>query len=264
MRVAHELGVNFQSDCEVSEVSIAPRSGWRGTRVTGVRFKGGGSLTADSVVVNADPMHAYPVLVPEQFRDRRLTRRMEGLEPSCSGFAVLLGVRGQYPDLAHSNVFFSRDYRAEFEHVFDRREPAPDPTIYLVNTSKIDTTHAPQGDSNLFILVNAPALTPDVDWPAMQGEYRDRILARLEAEGLPGLRERIVYEQAITPRDFEEKYNAWHGSLYGISSNSRRTLRPPNRAPGVSNLYFVGGSVHPGGGIPMVLLSARLAAKLVK
>ncbi|MEO6457147.1 MAG: phytoene desaturase family protein [Chloroflexia bacterium] len=266
MRVARELGVNFQPECEVSEISIASRSGWRGARVTGVRFKGGGELTADTVVVNADPMYAYPALVPEQFRDRRLTHRMERLEPSCSGFVILLGVRGQYPDLAHHNIFFSRDYRSEFDYIFDRREPAPDPTIYVVNTSKTDPTQAPPHHSNLFILVNAPALTPEVDWPILQAEYRDHILARLEAEGMPGLRERIVYEQVITPLDFQEKYHAWHGSIYGISSNSRRTafLRPPNRAPGVANLFFAGGSVHPGGGIPLVLLSARLAAQLVK
>ena len=81
-----------------------------------------------------------------------------------------------------------------------------------------------------------------------------------------GLRERIVYEQVITPQDFEEKYNSWYGSIYGLSSNSKSTafLRPPNRAPGLSNLYFVGGSVHPGGGIPLVLLSARLVARLIK
>ena len=266
MRVAQELGVNFQPNCEVAEVTIAPRSGWRGARVTGVRFRAGGGLAADSVVVNADPMYAYSTLLPEQFRDRRLSRRMDDLEPSCSAFMLLLGVRGQFPGLEHHNVFFSSDYRSELEYIYDRREPAPDPTIYVVNSSRSDPGLAPPGDSNLSVMVNAPALTPEVDWPALQAGYRERILARLEAEGMPGLQERIVYEQIITPLDFEEKYHAWHGSIYGISSNSRRSasLRPPNRASGVSNLYFVGGSVHPGGGIPFVLLSARSGARLVK
>ena len=266
MRVARELGVNFQPNCEVSEVTIAPRLGWRGVRVTGVRFKDGGGLAADTVVITVDPMYAYPALVPEPFRDRRLTRRMKPLEPSCSVFVILLGVSGHYPDMAHRNVFFSRDYRTEFEYIFERREPAPDPSIYVVNTSMSDPTQAPPGHSNLVILVNAPALTPEVDWPTLQGEYRDQILNRLEAAGMPRLRERIVYEQVLTPLDFQEKYHAWQGSIYGISSNSRRAdlLRPPHRAPGVSNLFFAGGSVHPGGGIPFVLLSARLVAKLVK
>ena len=88
----------------------------------------------------------------------------------------------------------------------------------------------------------------------------------LEAQGLSNLRERIVYEQMITPLDLQEKYHAWQGSIYGLSSNSRQTAfrRPPNRAPGVRGLYFVGGSVHPGGGIPLVMLSARLVARLVR
>ncbi|HYO51135.1 MAG TPA: hypothetical protein VEW94_14890 [Chloroflexia bacterium] len=115
-------------------------------------------------------------------------------------------------------------------------------------------------------MVNAPALTPDANWREWLGPYRERILARLESVGLSGLRERIVFEQMITPVDFQEKYHAWRGSIYGVSSNNRMAafLRPPNRAPGLNNLYFVGGSVHPGGGIPLVLLSARLISRMVK
>jgi phytoene desaturase len=266
MEVARELGVHFAPECEVGEVLVEPRQALRGARVSGVRVRAGGTIFADSVVVNADPMYAYSALVPEQFRSERLLRRIDSLEPSSSGFVLLLGVRGDYPNLAHHNIFFSADYREEFDSIFERGEPASDPTIYVVATSKSDPTQAPPGHSNLFVLVNAPALTPDADWRAWQGPYRDSILSRLEAAGLEGLRERIVYEQVITPLDFEEKYHAWRGSIYGISSNSRRTafLRPPNRAPGLSNLYFVGGSVHPGGGIPLVLLSARLVARLIK
>jgi phytoene desaturase len=266
MQAAEELGVVFHAGTEVAELLVEPRGSFRSGRVSGVRFAGGGTLFADAVVVNADPMYAYPALVPEQFHDRRLARRMEGLEPSCSGFVLLLGVKGDYPGLAHHNIFFSNDYRAEFDHIFERGEPAPDPSIYVACTSKSDPTQAPPGCLNLFVLVNAPALTPQANWREWQGPYRERILARLESVGIPGLRERIVFEQTITPLDFQEKYHAWRGSIYGVSSNNRMSafLRPPNRAPGISNLYFVGGSVHPGGGIPLVLLSARLIARLIK
>lgn len=266
MEVGRELGVRFVPDTEVQAITVEQRVGLFGGRASGVRFKHGGALNADAVVVNADPMYAYPSLVPEAYRDERLARRMEKLEPSCSGFVLLLGVRGDYPDLAHHNVFFSRDYRAEFDQIFNRREPASDPTIYVACTSKSDPTQAPPGHLNLFVLVNAPALSPEIYWPARREMYRDHIISRLESLGLPGLRERIVVEETITPLDFEEKYHAWQGSIYGLSSNSRTTafLRPPNRAPGLSNLFFVGGSVHPGGGIPLVLLSARLVSRLVK
>ncbi|MFL5731718.1 MAG: phytoene desaturase family protein, partial [Chloroflexia bacterium] len=265
--VARELGVNFQPNTDVSEILVEPRPGLRSRgKVVGVRFARGGGLFTETVIMNADPIYAYETLVPEQFRDRRLARDMGRLEPSCSGFVLLLGVKGDYPDLAHHNIFFSPDYRAEFDYIFDRREPAPYPTIYAACTCRSDPTQAPPGHLNLFVLVNAPALTQDADWPAWQGPYRDSILEILESRGLPGLRERIVYEQAITPLDLQERYHSWRGAIYGLASNSRRTAfrRPSNRAPGVRGLYFVGGSVHPGGGIPLVMLSARLVARQVR
>jgi phytoene desaturase len=269
VEVAREMGVNIQTNCEVSEILIAPRMGLgigRQGKATGVRIAGGSTVFADAVVVNADPTYAYSTIVPDDFRDYGLVRRMEKLEPSLSGFVLLLGVKGDYPNLAHHNIFFGPDYRMEFDHIFRLREPAPDPTIYVVCTSRSDPTQAPPGHLNLFVLVNAPALTPESDWQQWQGPYRDAIIAALEREGLQGLGERIVYEQVLTPVDFEQKYHSWHGSIYGLSSNSRQTAfrRPPNRAPGVRNLYFVGGSVHPGGGIPLVMLSARLVAGMIR
>ncbi len=217
-------------------------------------------------MVNADPIYAYRSLVPEAYQDRLVVRRLERLEPSSSAFVMMLGIKGDYPCLAHHNIFFSNDYRAEFEAIFRRREPAANPTIYVANTSRSDPTQAPPGHSNLFVLVNAPALDGGVDWDSRKGPYRDMVVSRLEEAGLDNLCDRIVFEQVLTPQDFQDKYNAWHGSIYGLSSNSRQTafLRPANRAAGVGNLYFVGGSVHPGGGIPLVLLSARLVARSMK
>jgi phytoene desaturase len=266
VKVAEELGVSVRTDIEVAEILVEPRSALRGARVSGVRLRGGGVVQAGAVVVNADPVYAYQKLVPEEYRNRKLMKNIERLEPSCSGFVLLLGVRGDWDSLAHHNIYFSGDYRAEFEAMFDTREPADDPTIYVVATSKSDPTQAPTGYSNLFVLVNAPALTPEADWDAWKGPYRDKIIRKLEASGLQGLGERIVLEEVITPLDFQRKYNAWAGSIYGLSSNNRMTAfrRPPNRAPSLSNLYFVGGSVHPGGGIPLVLLSARLISRMVR
>jgi phytoene desaturase len=265
LAVAKELGVDFRPRCEVSQVLFDGKG--KDARALGVRLAHGEELRAETVIVNADPMYAYPALVPSHFQDKRLARSMKRLEPSSSGFVLLLGVAGDYPQLAHHNIFFGGDYYAEFEAIFKRGTPASDPTIYVACTSKSDPTQAPPGHLNLFVLVNAPALpahTPGM-WDMWKAPYRDVIIRKLEAAGLPGLRERIVFERAITPVDFQQQYNAWRGSIYGLSSNSRLTafLRPPNRAPRVRGLYFVGGSVHPGGGIPLVLLSARLVAKLV-
>ena len=266
VQVASELGVTVHTGCEVSEIVIEPRTGLRGARASGVRFRDGGGINADAVVVNADPIYTYGKLVPEQWRSKRLARNYERLEASSSGFVLLLGVRGDYRELSHHNIFFPKDYRAEFDALFKTRMPVADPTIYVVATNKSDPTQAPPGHSNLFVLVNAPALTPESDWDAWKGPYRETIMRKLEHVGLTGLRERTVYEEIITPLDFEQKYNTWQGSLYGLSSNSRATAfrRPPNRAPGLPNLFFVGGSVHPGGGIPLVMLSARLVARMVR
>jgi len=267
MEVACELGVDFRPQREVAEIMVEADSGaQRGAKASGVRLVDGTAVMADHVVVNADPISAYTSLLPEAYRNKALVRRMARLEPSSSAFVLLLGVRGDYPQLAHHNIFFSRDYRAEFEAIFRRREPASDPTIYVANSSRSDPTQAPPGCMNLFVLVNAPALTPEATWNAWKAPYRDGVISRLEEAGLDALRERIIFEQVITPQDLQEKYNAWRGSIYGLSSNSRATafLRPPNRAPGVSNLFFVGGSVHPGGGIPLVLLSARLVARQIQ
>jgi len=269
LAVAQELGVEFRPNSEVAEVIVEEKPNGRRAKAAGVRLASGEELRADSVIINADPMYSYPALIPTRYQDRALVRRMRELEPSCSGFVLLLGVKGSYPELAHHNVFFGKDYPAEFRAIFEDGTPAPDPTIYVTCTSRSDPTQAPPGHSNLFVLVNAPALPSGHSntalWKEWAPPYRDAIIAHLEEAGLPGLGSRIVYEQIITPQDFKEKYNAWRGSIYGLSSNSRRTafLRPPNRAPGLDNLYFVGGSVHPGGGIPLVLLSARLVTRMV-
>lgn len=263
--LAGELGVEVRTNSEVTQVLFEGEGGK--ARATGLRLTTGEELRAANVVVNADPMYAYPALVPEPYQNKQLARRMQSLEPSCSGFVLLLGVKGDYPNLAHHNIFFSGNYRAEFRSIFERGTPASDPTIYVANTSKSDPTQAPPGHLNLFVLVNAPALPANTPgrWDAWAKPYRDLVIQKLEKAGLHNLGNRIVFERIMTPQTFKEQYNAWRGSIYGLSSNSRATafLRPPNRAPGVSGLYFVGGSVHPGGGIPLVLLSARLVAKLI-
>ncbi len=261
LAVAKELGVEFRPGCEVTQVLF------QGAQAVGVRLANSEEVRADNIVVNADPMYAYPALVPSRRQDKRLVKRMKRLEPSSSGFVLLLGVRGDYERLSHHNIFFGGDYKGEFSAIFERGIPAPDPTIYVACTSKSDPAQAPPGHLNLFVLVNAPALPANgaSKWDMWKRPYRDAIIGKLEAAGLAALKDRIVFEEVITPEDFREQYNAWRGSIYGLPSNSRATafLRPPNRAPGVDGLYFVGGSVHPGGGIPLVLLSARLVARLV-
>jgi phytoene desaturase len=177
---------------------------------------------------------------------------------------LLLGVKGQHPQLAHHNIFFSRDYRREFEDIFQRGIPPTDPTVYVAITSKSDPDHAPPGGENWFVLVNTPPLGPRFDWTAQTAAYRDLVLAKLAEFGFD-VRPKIEVEQILTPLDLQRFTGAWRGALYGASPNSPFTAfrRPHNRCPDVRGLYFVGGTTHPGGGVPMVMLSGKVVTGMI-
>ena len=176
-----------------------------------------------------------------------------------------MGAKKKFPALAHHNIFFSDDYRAEFDALFRDLRPAINPTIYVCATSKTDETQSPANCENLFVLVNAPYTSKKTDWAKEAKSYRDLIVQKLEKFGLTDLEKSIEYEQTITPDDFESKYRTNRGSIYGISSNGifSAFLRVPNRAREIENLYFVGGATHPGGGMPLVLLSGKMASDLI-
>ena len=265
--LARDLGVEIRTDAEVSEIIMTPqkRRGFKPS-VQGVRLVSGETLEAHQVVVNADPRYAYRQLLPGL---ERTAARIERLEPSCSGFIVLLGVDRMYDQLKHHNIFFSADYEREFAAIFAKGVPAPDPTIYVCATCVSDPQHAPPGHMNLFVLVNAPSIGAGqgrtFSWEREAAGYRDLIVRKLERMGLTELNRHIVYEQTITPLDMERRYHARGGAIYGLASNTPFTAfaRPPLRARGVSGLYFVGGGTHPGGGIPLVLLSGKAVAEQI-
>lgn len=253
LRLAEELGVQVRTGTAVAEVLTA------GGAARGVRLTCGEQIAAARVIVNADPRYAYRALLPDQWRT---ADRLARLEPSCSGYVLFLGVDRIYPQLAHHNIFFSADYPREFQAIFQKGVPAADPTVYVAATCLSDPWHAPPGHMNLFVLVNAPALGRRVNWAREAGPYRDLVLAKLERMGLSELRRHIAYEQIWSPADLQERYNAAGGAIYGLASNNPFSafMRPPLRARGLRGLYFVGGGTHPGGGIPLVLLSGRAVA----
>jgi diapolycopene oxygenase len=257
-RIAGELGVEIRTRTAAGLIEH------EGRKVIGVRTAQDEFIKADVVVCNADALYAQRHLFGTDDPPREA-------EPSLAGFVLLLGAHRTWPALAHHNVFFSRDYRAEFDQLFHERRPADRPTIYVCNTSATDPQHAPAGCSNLFVLVNAPPLESqeagreNVDWDSYTSSYRDIVLDELECRGLTGLRGAIETEKAITPAEFSRQYNAYRGSIYGTSSNSRFSayLRAPNKSRKYHNLYFAGGSSHPGGGIPLVLLSGGIVSTMI-
>jgi phytoene desaturase len=255
-RTAQRLGVIIRTNAPVRQIRTS------GTRAVGVTLDSDEQLDGTAIVVNADPGYTYRQLLPDR---PAIAKRLSKLELSCSGFVLLLGINRIYPELRQHTIFFSNDYPYEFQQIFEQGSTALDPTIYVNVTSPIDPSHAPPGHMNLFVLVNAPAHTGNINWSHEATVYGDLVIEKLERMGLAGLGKSIEYRHTITPADLAERYNAPGGAIYGLSSNSPWSafLRPPLRSRDTPGLYFVGGGTHPGGGIPLVLLSGRAVAERV-
>jgi phytoene desaturase len=236
---------------------------WSGTEATA---QDGTKCQADFLVCNGDVIGAQTGFLASQFTSE--AREKTQLPPlSTSGFILFLGVRGRDLRLGHHNIFFSDDYPREFDEIHRQKINPSEPTIYISVSSRTDPGHAPEGHDNYFILVNAPARDPRQPWTyAETRAYRNLIIKRLERFGFFGLAERIVSESVFTSGDFAARDLAWHGSLYGWASHSigASLFRPPLRAPGAKNVFFAGGTTHPGGGIPLVLLSGKMVADLIQ
>jgi len=253
-RLMDELGIVVRLNSEVTEVRK------QGDRVTGL-VANGEFHPANIIVSNMEVIPAYEKLLLE---DDAFLRSLEKYEPSCSGLVLELGLDCQYPQLAHHNFFFSGDQREHFHTVFRQRQLPPDPTIYLVAASKTDPTVAPPGCDCLKILPHIPHI--DDAHPLTRGDYmllKERVLDKLERMGLQDLRRHVVFEHCWTPHDIREQYCSNKGSIYGVVSDRFKNLafKAPKQSTKYPNLFFVGGSVNPGGGMPMVVLCGQNVAR---
>jgi phytoene desaturase len=208
-----------------------------------------------------DVVEAFNQLIPNQ---EKTTKKLNQLEPSLSGMVFLWGVKKSFPEFQHHNIIFSEDYHSEFKQIFEEKKAPSEPTIYVSINSKSDKNHAPENCENWFVLLNMPYLSDGHDWELEAKRQREIILNKLKKHKID-IEDSIVEESVITPEDFYQMYESNKGSIYGISSNSRNTAfrRPPNRSRTIENLYFAGGSTHPGGGVPLVILSGKMAAELI-
>jgi phytoene desaturase len=255
-----ELGADIHFNSRVREINVD-----RGT-ATGVILESGEEVLADVVIANADAELVYNSLIPASRKTAGPRRALRKATPSLSGFSLLLGLRGK-SDLGHHTVFFPEDYDDEFDAIFKRKEPVPDPAIYICNPGDSQMLTSPQSES-WFVLINAPRHDPEsgFDWraPGVAHEYKEHIINLMESKGLD-VRSRLDLCEVRTPADLEARTNAPGGSIYGTSSNGARSafLRAKNRSP-ITNLYCVGGSTHPGGGLPLVGISAEIVAEAVE
>ena len=260
--LASDLSVDIRTHTAATRV-LTTGDG-KDKRVRGVEIAGGETLDADAVVMNADVMYAYRDLVAAEDRPSWPDTKLAKVEPGGSGMVLLLGVRGTYPQLAHHTKFMPDDYTSDLRAMFETRTVPDDPCIYVCASTRTDPTQAPPDCENLFVLCSAPPLDGRIDWAVEGPRYRDKIVRTLETKfGLTDLSKRIVVEKAMTPADLKQRYNANAGSIYGISGNGVKQafLRPPNRDRDVKGLFFAGGATHPGGGLPLVMLSGKIAAE---
>lgn len=257
-RLMEELGIDIRLGSEVARIRKADG------RVAGIELTGGVTRDADIVVSNMEVVPACRRLLGEDAAEvARLEKR---LEPACSGLVLDLGLDVRYEQLAHHNFFFSENQRKHFQTVFRKRELPEDPTIYLVAASKTDPTVAPPGRDCLKILPHIPYI--DDECPLSREDYmafKERIVDKLERMGLKNLRRHTVFEHVWTPLDIREQYYSNKGSIYGVVSDRFRNLafKAPKQSAKYENLFFVGGSVNPGGGMPMVVLCGQNVAKKI-
>jgi phytoene desaturase len=252
-RLAAELGVRFRYQTDV--VGLEREEG----RIAAVRLTDGTRLTADLVLANADLPYVYQTLLGEPHP------RAGRFAYSCSAFLMQLGVRRRYPGLPHHTLVVPPDLRGACGDIFGRHQVPAVPPYYICNPSKTDPSLAPPGCENVYVLVPVPSQKPgrEIDWSVEGPRLEREMLVRLERFGMPGLRDHLVARRTFTPTDFAGRFSATRGEAFGLAHGLDQVgyLRPHNRHPRYRNLYFVGQSTHPGCGIPMVLISARLVAE---
>lgn len=254
-RVARRLGVEIRTNTGVRRLQV------EGGRAVAVETDAGERIPVSAVVSNMDSVRTYRELVGGAPAKRFAKRR--SYEPACSGVVFYLGLDRRYDHLLHHDFVFSRDPAEEFDWIYRRGEPAPDPTCYIAAPARTEPGVAPPGGEALYVLVHTPYLRPHHDWTRMLPEYRRVVFDKLKrTAGMADLEDRIRVEHVLTPQDIHDRYNVLNGAIYGLASHGRfmGAFKPGNRSRDVEGLYLAGGAAHPGPGMPMVLMSGWIAA----
>lgn len=252
-RLAEQQGVRFHFNEGVENIMFS-----RG-RATGVKTAKD-SYPSDIVVSNMDIYPTYHKLLPELKKPVKVLTQ----ERSSSALIFYWGIDRTFPELDLHNILFSKDYREEFRRIFEEKDLSNDLTVYINVTSKEDPKDAPPGGENWFVMINAPGNYAQ-DWEDLNAKARKNIISKINRVLKVNIEDHIVTESIMDPVKIESDTSSYRGALYGAASNSKFAafLRHPNFSGQLKNLYFCGGSVHPGGGIPLCLLSAKIAAALI-
>jgi phytoene desaturase len=252
--LALELGVKFHFNSKVEEILVENQ------KAIGVRVKGKDHFS-DIVVNNMDMVNAYKSILKKQKQPKLLLNQPK----SSSALIFYWGIKKVFPELDLHNILFSEDYETEFNYIFHKKSIYEDPTVYINITSVYKTDDAPKGCMNWFTMINVPN-NHGQHWDSMIQEARKNIIAKVNRILKTDIEPLIEVEDVLEPRTIESRTSSAKGALYGNSSNNKYAafLRHANYSPDIKNLYFCGGSVHPGGGIPLCLLSAKIMSEMVE
>jgi len=252
VKLAESLGVQFNYNSTVEEIVLDGRKA-KGIKVNDEIIGG------DIIISNMDIYFTYTKLL--KYSQNLYYKKILSQERSSSALIFYWGINKQFPQLDLHNIFFSADYKAEFDHMWKHKDIYSDPTVYLNISSKLKPDDAPTGCENWFVMINVPSNTGQ-DWDILLANARNNIITKLSKSLGEEISKLIISESILDPRGIESRTSSYQGSIYGTSSNSRFAafLRHANKSSKISNLYFCGGSVHPGGGIPLCLLSAKIVS----
>jgi len=255
VQLAESLGVVFHYNSPVGEVIL------KNEQATSIRVKDE-IIPGDVVISNMDVWFTYKKLLrsyPKLHPNKILSQ-----ERSSSALIFYWGIKKQFSELDLHNIFFTANYKAEFEHIWKKQDIYHDPTVYLNISSKLKTDDAPSGCENWFVMINVPSNTGQ-NWDELIRAAKANIIKKLSRILGEDISELTVCESILDPRSIETRTSSYQGSIYGTSSNNRYAafLRHAIRSSKIKNLYFCGGSVHPGGGIPLCLLSAKIACSII-
>ncbi|MCX5691293.1 MAG: phytoene desaturase family protein [Planctomycetota bacterium] len=259
-RIGREQGVEYITGVGVKSIRV------KDGKATGVDLEDGRVILGDAVVSNCDVQRTYRDLIDDGAAKAEQRAIAADYTPACSGVVLYLGLKKQYPHLAHHNFLFSGNSEQEFDDIYAKGIPARDPTLYLAVPSRTDPTQAPAGCEAFYVLVHTAYKRGNQDWEGKGGlmeQYKPVIMAKLRRFGMEDIDQHIVVDRFLSPAGIERMYNAEGGAIYGLASHGKLKggFKPRNRSRVVKGLYLAGGSANPGPGVPMVLMSGVTAAR---
>ncbi|MBE7681705.1 phytoene desaturase family protein [Paenibacillus sp. P13VS] len=258
--IVNEYGGRIHTSCPVKKVIV------NNGRAEGLLLENGERIEADHVVVNADFAHAVNHLFEPGVLKKYTPEKMKRKKYSCSTAMLYLGVDGEI-DLPHHSIYFPEDYRLNVDEITKHKVLSADPSLYIHNPSKLDSTLAPAGKSALYVLMPSPNLTGDIDWDVERENVREAMMKRLEViPELADIRSRIEESMMFTPLDWENELDVYRGATFNMAHNLGQMmyLRPHNQFEELKGVWLVGGGTHPGSGLPTIFESARISVRLIQ